>query len=279
MRAVVISGKGQVTYKEDYNNKFKLKTGQVLIKVEAAVINPSDLYRMQGDYDDNDDLYYPNTAGVEGSGTVTASGGGFMANRLVGKRVGFVRGDEYGSYGEYSITKAMQCIPLDDKISWEQGACSFVNPVTAVGLLDVARKHNVKACIQNGAASQLGRMIIRLFKEQGIPLINIVRREEQVTLLKEKYGADYVLNSTDENFDKELYNLSKQLKCNVALECVAGKETGRLIQCLSENGVCINYGKLSEEDIGPINPIVFIFRCQRLESFFLPTWLESKWIW
>jgi len=71
--------------------------------------------------------------------------------------------------------------------------------------------------------------MILLMKENSIPMINVVRREEQVELLKKENGAEHVLNSSDPNFDKEFYELSKSLNCNVALECVAGETTGRIM--------------------------------------------------
>jgi NADPH:quinone reductase-like Zn-dependent oxidoreductase len=97
-----------------------------------------------------------------------------------------------------------------------------VNPITAVGLLDKCVEYKARAVIQNGAASQLGRMIIKVFREKGIPLINVVRREEQVELLKKEYGAEYVLNSSDESYENDLFELAQKLGANVALECVAG---------------------------------------------------------
>ena len=72
-------------------------------------------------------------------------------------------------------------------------------------------------------------MMIQVLGEQGIPLVNVVRRAEQVELLKNEYKCQYDLNSSDENFDDDLYALSKELGCNVALECVAGDITGRVL--------------------------------------------------
>lgn len=118
--------------------------------------------------------------------------------------------------------------------------------------------------------------MILLMNENKIPLINIVRREEQIELLKKEHGAKYVLNSSSPNFDEELFNLSKQLRANVALECVAGETAGRVLQCLGHGGTMICYGQLSEQKIGPINPIVFLFKNQKIEPFLLPYWLQSK---
>ena len=244
MKSVIYREKGVVDYEADLMDIPKPGPGQVLIKVECAVLNPSDIYSMQGDY--NGRYEYPQTPGGEGSGTVIASGGGFLAWTCVGKRVGFTRiaesGGKFtkgGSYAEYVVTNAFQTVTLDDNISWEQGACSFVNPITAIGLLDKIKEYKARAVIQTGAASQLGRMMIRLCNENNIPLINVVRREEQIEMLKKDYGAKYVLNSKSEDFDDELYKLSKELNANVALECVAGETTGRILQTLSVGGVLI----------------------------------------
>jgi NADPH:quinone reductase-like Zn-dependent oxidoreductase len=95
-------------------------------------------------------------------------------------------------------------------------------------------------------------------------------------MLKKEYGCEHVLNSQDENFDADLLALSTKLGCNVALECVAGDMTGRILQVLGRKGIVIQYGILSEQKIGPINPVVMIFKSQRIEGFLLPTWMASK---
>ena len=184
MMAVIYKAKGEVDFSKDLLTKPKPGPGEVLIKVECAVLNPSDLYMMQGDY--NGHFEYPIAPGNEGSGTVIENGGGLLGWRLVGKRVAFSRQAErggqftkHGAYAEYCVTNAYQCSVLDDNIPWEQGACSFVNPLTAVGLLDKCKEYKARAVIQNGAASQLGRMLIKCFKQEGIPMINIVRRDAQ----------------------------------------------------------------------------------------------------
>jgi len=119
-------------------------------------------------------------------------------------------------------------------------------------------------------------MIIKLFKQHGIKVINIVRKDEHVEMLQKEYGAEYVMNSTKENFDEELYALSTKLGANVGLDAVAGDMPGRMLVCLGNGGTVINYGLLSGEKIGPINPIVLIFKGQRIESFLLTYWILSK---
>ena len=89
MKSVIYKEKGVVDYSPDLMDLPKPRSGQVLIKVECAVINPSDIYMMQGNYSGT--FEYPLTPGAEGSGTVVAYGGGLMAWSIMGKRVGFTR--------------------------------------------------------------------------------------------------------------------------------------------------------------------------------------------
>jgi len=100
--------------------------------------------------------------------------------------------------------------------------------LSAIGLLDKCLEYEASAVIQTGAASTMGRLMIRLFKENNIKVINVVRREEQVDLLKTELDAEYVLNSSASDFDEKLLALSKELGCKVALECVAGEMPGRI---------------------------------------------------
>ena len=191
--------------------------GQVLIKVECAPINPSDTYFMAGMYglfnedeESGGKMKFPLAPGWEGAGTVIESGGGLMAWRLVGKRVACTKCNEPnktfsigGCYQQYMITDALQCIPLPDEVTFEQGSMHCVNPLTAIGLLDRCKQYKGQALIQTAAASQLGRMIIRLAREDGVPLINIVRKEDQAKMLRD-LGAENVLNSTDADFPEKL---------------------------------------------------------------------------
>lgn len=130
-----------------------------------------------------------------------------------------------GCYQQYMVTNALQCIPLPEEVSFEQGSMHCVNPLTAIGLLDKAKQYKAQAVIQTAAASQLGRMIVRLAHEDNVPLINIVRREEQVKLLKD-LGAEHVLNSSDSDFFEKLQDLAKKMRATVCLDAISGKFTG-----------------------------------------------------
>ncbi len=197
------------------------KGNQVLVRMEAAPINPSDLALLLGpadlenaDYSDGKivaKMPEPFNSGAkgrhgqrlpvgnEGAGEVIATGDSDMAKALMGKRVACVPGT---AYAEYAIADASMCLPLGD-ISSKDGASAFVNPMTALGFVETAKMEGAKAILHTAAASNLGQMLVRICQEDGIPLVNIVRRQEQVDVLK-GIGAEHIVNSSDDDFMKQL---------------------------------------------------------------------------
>jgi NADPH:quinone reductase-like Zn-dependent oxidoreductase len=252
----------------------RLKPGQVLVKMEAAPCNPSDLLFLQRKYGVVKTL--PTVPGWEGAGTVVAAGS-LMGQWLVGRRVAVGgQGDQDGTWAEYFVASAFGgCVPLLKELDSEQGATLLVNPLTAVGLLDEAKKCGAKAVMQTAAASQVGRMIIRLAQDTGMPLVNIVRRPEQVDLLYE-LGADHVLNSSDPDFQPQLVDICTQLKVSVAFDAVAGAMTGQLLEAMIKGAVVLVYGALSPDECSGINPIGLIFQDKRVAGFFLGQWIRQR---
>ena len=201
---------------------FPAPTGnQVLVRMEAAPINPSDLALLFGPADLENAEYSPGKVvakmpepfasamkarhgqrlpvGNEGAGTVVAAGDGEAAQALVGQRVACVPGH---AYSEYAIADAAMCLPLGDYTS-EQGASSFVNPMTALGFAETARMEGQRAIIHAAAASNLGQMLVRICQEDGIELVNIVRKPEQAELLR-GLGATHIVASSSPDFMKDL---------------------------------------------------------------------------
>src|SRR4051812_41856763 len=124
----------------------KLRRGQVLVKVAAAPCNPSDLLLLQGKYGQLKKL--PTVPGWEGAGTVIASGGGLFGRWLVGKRVACaVRSDRDGTWAEYVVANADNCIPLKAPVPFDQAASLIINPLTAMALLDTARRAGHRAAV------------------------------------------------------------------------------------------------------------------------------------
>jgi NADPH:quinone reductase-like Zn-dependent oxidoreductase len=156
---------------------------QVLVKVHSCPINVSDVIFMSGNW--GVPTVFPFTPGWEGSGEVTEAGSGDHAKSLVGKRVAFKKAGEKtfpwtigGAFAEYAIADIKSVVPLPDDMTFEEGASSFVNPMTALGLIQRMKEIKAKAIIISAAASQLGRMLIKLCDKEGLVPICTVRRAE-----------------------------------------------------------------------------------------------------
>jgi len=249
--------------------------GQVLVKVEAAPCNPSDLLFLQGNY--GVEKTFPTVPGWEGAGTVVESGGGVIPWWLKGRRVAFAgQADRDGTWAEYAVADAKGCIPLQKGITSAQGSTLIINPFTAVGLIEEAGGH--RAIIQTAALSQVGRMIQILAKEKNVPVINIVRRDEQVEELKES-GAEWALNSEKRDFAKCLKELAGELNATIAFDAVAGKLTEDLFQAMPPKSRVLVYGALSGNSCKHISPLSLIFESKILEGFWLTKWIEKSGFW
>src|SRR5262245_6746813 len=246
---------------------------QVLVKIAATPINPSDLAFLEGLYGFKKPT--PVVPGFEGSGTVVSVGSGMMGRYLHGKRVACVsqeQGD--GVWAEYMVTTTSLALPLDPSVSLEQGAMSVVNPLTAMAFLTLAKEGRHKVIVQTAAASALGQMVNRLCKSEGVQIINIVRREAQMELLKEQ-GVEIVLNSTDTNFSQHLRDICQQYQSRIAFDAVAGPLTSQLLQAMPSHSKVIVYGGLSYE-AAQADPGQLIFEGKSIEGFWLTTWLSKK---
>lgn len=211
---------------------------EVIVRVEAAPINPSDLGLLLGPADLStlaaadgsltfaipDDRMAGVAArvgqsmavGNEGAGTVVAAGA--KAKALEGRRVAMIGG---GMYADYRRIGTHSVIPLPAGASAADGASMFVNPLTALGFVETARREGHNAIIHTAAASNLGQMLCRICLADGIPLINIVRSPRQVELLR-GLGARYVLNSNDETFLADLTAAIAETGATIAFDAIGG---------------------------------------------------------
>jgi len=250
----------------------KLKDNEVLIKMEAVPCNPSDIAFIRGAYNVRKSL--PAVPGFEGSGIVVDSGKD--VKNFIGKRISsFIQADSDGTWAEYFISQAEDCLVLKDELDFEQGASLSINPFTAFGLIELALKKNCKAIIQNAGGGQIAEFIRILAKMNGLEVINIVRKEDHVHSLNAK-GASYVLNSTKEDFKEELNKLSNQLKAGIAFDAVGGEQTGILLMALPLHSDVVLYGGLAGGLISAIEPFDIIFRNKRLYGFNLTEWKQTK---
>lgn len=248
-------------------------SNDVLVKMVAAAVNPSDY----GSWTNAK----PNASmGKEGSGIVVALGGGIMTKRFhVGQKVGVVGLPEsQGTYSEYVTMDATKGpFPMPDDLPVEDAASFFVNPYTVIGIMDTAKNAGSKALVHTAAASQLGQMMVKLSQlpelSNGVEIINVVRRKEQVEIL-ETLGAKHIVNSSDENWKETLKQKIKELECTVAFDAVGGSSTGDLLSIMPPKGIVHVYGGLG----GPckdISVVDLIYQEKQVKGFFLTAWLQK----
>lgn len=244
--------------------------GEVLVRMLASSVNPSDLMYVRGNYTVPPKL--PATPGFEGVGVVESSGGGLLGRFLKGRRV-VVMNDRTGNWAEYAVASARQCIPVPSQLSDEQAATFFVNPATALAItrhvLDIAAGEWL---LQTAAGSALGKMVIRLGKESGFRTINVVRRREQVEELK-RLGADHVLCEADGPLPEQLKKLVPD-GMRYAMDPVGGATGSQAVQCLAPGGRLIVYGSLSDESLS-IHPR-FLIEGRTVQGFWLGRWAKSR---
>ena len=199
---------------------------EVLVRIEAAPVNPSDLGLLLAGADvtaaasaGTPDrpvvtapipdaamrgltarVGTPMPVGNEGAGTVVAAGASDAAQQLLGKKVAVAGG---AMYAQYRAVDAAFCLELPPDATAADGASSFVNPMTALGMIETMRMEGHIALVHTAAASNLGQMLNRLCQEDQIPLVNIVRKPEQEELLRAA-GAAFVCNSSQPEFMDEL---------------------------------------------------------------------------
>lgn len=248
------------------------KSGQVLIRTSLASINPSDVMFIKGLYGQPRVEGHP--AGFEGVGEVVASGGGFMANRLKGKRVAFVASPS-GSWAEYAVAEAATCIPLRSDVRDEDGAAMIVNPLTAYAMFDIVKQYKSKAFVMSAASSQLCKLIAGLAKDEGYRAIGIVRRDEQIAHLKE-LGAAHVLNSVAPGFGAELRAVLKDEKPRIFLDAVTGTVAAKIFHEMGRKSRWIVYGRLDDKsDTTLAEPGQLIFMDKHIEGFWLVKWMRE----
>jgi NADPH:quinone reductase len=250
----------------------------VLIKMHISPINPSDLAFLAGGYGIKKP--FPVVPGFEGSGTVVAAGKGILPKMWMGKKVACAASPKLnGCWAEYMVTSAASCVPVSKKITMEQGSMMFVNPMTALAFFDVYENtpnpgKKLRGIINTAAASALGRMIIQLGKQKGIPVISVVRRADQVEMLKQA-GAEFVVNSSDPEFENILKTLAHKLNATVLFDAVGGELSQQLLDAAPKGSTLYVYGRLSENPC-EISLRDLIFTGNHIKGFWLTNWLHEK---
>ena len=222
---------------------------EVLIKVEAAPINPSDLGLLlsfaadlssistSGSEDETvtsmkihpalmgsmkPRLDQSMQAGNEGAGVIVDAGEN--VKELIGKTVGLAGG---AMYSQYRCVPAASCLVMDEGTSSAEAASSFVNPLTALSFIETMKMENHTALVHTAAASNLGQMLVKICIADEIPLVNIVRKSEHVELLK-NLGAEYVCNTSDESFMNDLVDALVATGATLGFDATGGGNNGEL---------------------------------------------------
>lgn len=219
-------------------------SSQVLVKIEATPINPSDQGVMFGFSDMSKAKSSGSGAttaltapvpdygmkamkarvgqalpvGNEGAGTVVATGDSDLAKSLAGKIVAVMGG---GMYAEYRCVEAAACLPLSEGQTAKDGASCFVNPLTALSMVEVMKMEGHSALVHTAAASNLGQMLNRICQADGVQLVNIVRKKEQAAILRD-LGAKYVIDSSADSFMADLTDAIHATGATLAFDATGG---------------------------------------------------------
>ena len=228
---------------------------EVLIRVEATPINPSDIGLLFGPADMAAATYSGSDAqpivtapvperamkamagrmgqslavGNEGAGTVVAAGPSPKAQALLGKKVSVIAG---AMYAQFRIAKANACLVLPSDATAADGASCYVNPLTALGFVETMKLEKHSALVHTAAASNLGQMLLKICQKDGINLVNIVRKPEQEALLR-GLGAQWVCNATSPSFMDDLTQALVETGATLAFDATGGgKLAGQILTCM-----------------------------------------------
>ncbi len=242
--------------------------GQVLIKMRRATINPSDIAFVKGIY--GQPRIEGKPAGFEGVGVVVDAGPGLFGKFLKGRDVGFyATPDGSGTWAEYAVTQAMLALPLKKGLADRDAAGLIVNPVTAVAMLDMVKPGT--AFVFSAAASQLGKLMAGLAKDQGKRMIALVRREAPVAMLKD-LGAAYVLNESDADYKTDLAKVLEKEKPVIFLDAVAGHRSAQTHNMMGDRARWVIYGRLDDSPAEILDPGAMIFQRKVVEGFWTTDW-------
>ena len=277
---------------------------EVVVRVEATPINPSDLGLLTGQADLSTaqvsgsrespvvtakmpeavmrmmaarlDQSLP--VGNEGAGTVIRTGSSDAAKALMGKTVSMIGGAMYSQYRTINVKDVME---LPAGTTAADGASWFVNPLTALSMTETMRRENHKALVHTAAASNLGQMLNKICIKDGIALVNIVRSQEQADILR-KIGAKYVVDSTSPGFMDELIQALVETGATIAFDAIGG---GKLAgQILTGMEIAINKtAKVYSRYGSNVHKQIYIYggldmRPTELNRAFGMTWSVGGWL-
>jgi NADPH:quinone reductase-like Zn-dependent oxidoreductase len=273
--------------------------GQIRVRMRISPVNPSDLNFLHGTYNTalqrviwnqgnavSGQVYYdpdlinpcpqpPFALGGEGMGIVDATGSGWLARRLLGKRVAVASGPPNGTWQQYAVVDAMRAVALPAEISDEQGAMFFINPVTAYVLTrEVLRLPRGAWLLLTAAGSALGKSIVRMAKLYGFKTLCVVRSGVNSDELR-SLGADAVVETHQQDLIAEVFRITGGKGVSHALDCVGGDLASQVVRCLGLDGRLVLYGTLVDKPIQiPIRDLMM--PVANISGFLLPNWMVQQ---
>lgn len=246
----------------------ELAPGQVLIKVLAAPINPSDVLTLTGHYGMLPPL--PAIGGNEGVGDIEALGPG-VTGLPIGQRVLLPVG--CGSWSTHVVADASKLMPLPNAADPLQLSMMTVNPPTAALMLsEFVDLQPGEWVIQNAANSAVGGYLVQIARSRGLKTVNVVRREAAIDDVRQ-HGDEIVLVDGPD-LPKRVAAATGGAKIRLGIDAVGGAATEHLARCLAEGGTLVNYGAMSGEPC-QISPTSFVFRDLTLRGFWLAHWYRK----
>src|SRR5215510_14265769 len=254
-----------------------LAPGEALVRVVLSPIHPSDLHMVRGRYGYQPEL--PASPGIEGVGIVEAVGPGVLGP-IVGTRVVFVR--MWNIWCQQIVCPADRLVPVPDGLDDTAAATSYTNPLTAWAL--TRSSHHLKEgdwLLQTAAASSVGKLVLQLAQQYRFKTINVIRRREQETILR-NLGGNEVICTADEDLRARLQALTAGKGVERAIDCVAGDLGAEIARNLAPAGTMLVYGALSshrQTDLATFTMPLFaprlIYSTATVRGWWLPRWMSS----
>jgi NADPH:quinone reductase len=248
--------------------------GEVRVRIVAAPVNPSDLLFVRGVYAGAKPPGFPAQVGFEAAGVVDALGPD-VQGLAPGQRV-HVRNNQGGTWAQYAVVSGDLLFPVPHDVPDEQMACMLINPGSTILMLrHVLAVPSGEWLLQSAATSELGRMMIRLAKHDGVRTVNVVRRREAVADLQ-RLGADAVVVSTEGPIDQQVRKIVGPEGVRYAIDPVVGEVGTQVFQSLGEEGRMLVYGSLTREPMRVgADPRNILAGRRILEVFWLGYWLTK----
>lgn len=274
--------------------------GQVRVRMLMSPVNPSDFHFVRGIYyralerviwnqpgaaagapvsidpaHQNPCPVPPYALGGEGVGIVEAHGGGFLAKRLMGKRVAVVSGPPNGLWQEHAVVDARRAVPVPDSLPDEQAAMYFINPISAyVMVREVLKVPRDGWLLVTAAGSALGKSVVRMGRLFGFRTLCVVRSNANSAELRE-LGADAVIETDSQDLHTEVVRHTDGRGVGYAIDCVGGPLTAEVVRCLGLNGRLLVYGTMADSPV-QVEVRDLMMPLAGIQGFYLGNWMPQQ---